>query len=151
MAVAGAWHIQQDPPLGPTPSTHMGQYLAQTEELGHPKAQRAATKWGRALIHRGQRHLSPKVPGQQLGEKHGRARAPAQQPRPATWPGPVVGVWRGLPIRFECGPGQVPQASPTLHPNKPRVPKTPEGLPDLRLPKVEGQAGPGLGVSKGWG
>lgn len=77
-----------------------GQYLTQAEELGNPKAQRAALKGGLALVFHGQRHLSPQVPGQQL-EKHRRARAPTQQLRPATWPGAWVDMRPGLPQAWD--------------------------------------------------
>ena len=52
------------------PHTHTGQYLAQTEELGDPPAQRATSQRGLVLVPRGQRHLPPEVPGQQLGEEN---------------------------------------------------------------------------------
>lgn len=45
---------------------HTRQYLAQSEELGHPEAPHAAVEGGPALLGLGQRHLSPKVPSQQL-------------------------------------------------------------------------------------
>lgn len=57
-------------PSGPLPLTCTGQYLAQTEELGDPAAQQAVLQQGLAHVHCGQCHLSPEVPGQQLGMEH---------------------------------------------------------------------------------
>lgn len=111
------------PPSGGWHSSARGSVISPRRSL--------ASSWGR----------STGEPGSQLGRGGCVARA-------ALGLHPSV---RAAPLRFECGPDLVPKASTVLQPSNVRVPKAPEDLPDLRLPKVEGEAGPGLGVSKGWG